>query len=155
VATWEEFAAQEPELARLGQRILSKYGIAYLGTVRADGGPRVCPVSPVILAGHAYLGVMPDTPKRRDLDRDGRFTLHALPGPDDAEVSITGVARRIGADRVEELIRTAPPNVRIARDTFMYELDLERVNCTLFEDPGEGRRPRPTRTRWVAATAPA
>jgi len=137
-------------MAGLGQRILTKYGMAYLGTVRPDGGPRVHAVTPFILAGSVYLGVMPDTPKRRDLDRDGRCVIHTLPGPNDAEVYLTGRARRLSAEQVEELIRQAPPNIRIARDTYLYEIDLERVNCTTFENLPSGTRPSPTRTRWVA-----
>jgi hypothetical protein len=151
MATWEEFAEHEPEMAELGQRILAKYGVAYIGTIRPDGSPRVTPVSPVIMAGRIYLGIMPNTPKRRDLERDSRCVLHGLPGPNDAEVSVTGRAQPISAEEIEALIEQAPSNVRIARDTFMYELDVERVNCTIFEhNPQVGGRPMPARTRWTA-----
>lgn len=155
MATWEEFAEGAPEMAELGSRILAKYGIAYIGTIRPDGSPRVHPISPVIMAGRIYLGLMPQTPKRRDLDRDNRCTLHGLPGPNDAEISMTGRVRLVPAAEVEALIEQAPPNVRIARDTFMYELDIERVNSTTFEHPAlvDGR-PVPTRTRWMAGLGP-
>jgi hypothetical protein len=150
VATWGEFAEQEPEMASLGQRIISRYGIAYLGTVRPDGGPRVHPVTPVIFDGHAYIGLIPDTPKRRDLDRDPRYALHTLPGPNDAEVHLTGIVRQLPMRQVDELLELAPPNVRIARDTPLYELQVQRVTCTVFDQVGTGERPVPRRTRWVA-----
>lgn len=150
MATWQQFADAQPEMASLGQRVLSKYGLAYLGTIRRDGGPRVHPVSPAIVAGGVYIGLIPHTPKRRDLDRDGRCVLHALPGPNDAEIYLTGIARPIGPEEVEELLRLAPPNVRLARDTAIYELDIARVNCTTFVNPGAGERPVATRSRWVA-----
>lgn len=137
-------------MASLGHRVLSKYGMAYLATVRPDGGPRIHPISPVIMNGRVYIGVMPNTPKRRDLDRDGRCVIHTLPGPNDAEIYLTGRARPIAAEQVEVLIQQAPPNVRIARDTNLYELDLERVNCTTFQNVGLDQRPSPTRTRWAA-----
>jgi hypothetical protein len=150
MATWEEFAGSEPEMAELGQRILAKYGIAYIGTIRPDGSPRVHPISPIIVAGGLYIGLMPKTPKRRDLDRDNRCTLHGLPGPNDSEISIIGRARQLAAEEVEALIAQAPPNVRIARDTFLYELDIEQVNYTMFEhSPVTGGRPVPARTRWI------
>ena len=43
MTSWTEFAQQAPELAAFGQ---ARYqtGVAYLATVRADGGPRVHPV---------------------------------------------------------------------------------------------------------------
>ncbi|GIG68352.1 pyridoxamine 5'-phosphate oxidase family protein [Phytomonospora endophytica] len=150
MATWQEFAEQAPDIAELGLRIFTNYGIAYLGTIRADGGPRVVPVSPVVVGDRIYIGVMPDTPKRHDLDRDPRCVVHSLPGPMDAEVCLTGTARQVSAEWVETLIATAPPNIRFARDTFVYEIDLERVNCTNFDNLVPGRRPRPTRSKWTA-----
>jgi hypothetical protein len=46
-----------------------------LGTIRPDGGPRVHPVSPII-GEQVYLFMEPDSPKGKDLQRDGRFSLH-------------------------------------------------------------------------------
>lgn len=151
--TWAQFAEHEPEMAALGERIFVKYGIAYIGTVRQDGSPRVTPVSPVIVAGHLYLGLMPDSPKKRDIDRDPRCVVHGLPGPDDAEISVRGIARPLTQAETEALCAAVPPNVRLAADTCLYELGIVQVNHTKFEDPGiAGRRPKPTRRRWVAAS---
>lgn len=151
MATWEEFAQEAPEIAALGHRILAKYGIAYLGTVRGDGGPRITPISPVVVDGRLYLGIMPGTPKRADLDRDSRCVIHTLPGPGDAEVSLRGRANRISTGTLETLIAQAPANVRFARDTIIYEVQLDQVNCTTFADVADHPRPLPTRTRWPDA----
>jgi hypothetical protein len=150
MATWAQFSEEDPEMAALGHRILAGYGIAYLGTIRPDGGPRVHPISPVIIDGRIYIGLMPNTPKRHDIDRDPRCVVHTLPGPMDAEVCLTAQAHRISDAEVETLIATAPENVRIARDTVMYELDLERATCTTFESDDTYARPKPTRTTWRA-----
>jgi hypothetical protein len=85
MARWCEFVEVEPQLAEVIRGLLHQYGpgLAYLATVRADGGPRVHPVSPVINAGGLYCFII-DSPKRRDLDRDGRYALHAFP-PDDTD----------------------------------------------------------------------
>jgi hypothetical protein len=50
-------------------------GVAYLGTVRADGSPRVHPVTPII-GEQLFLFMEPTSPKGVDLQRDGRYTLH-------------------------------------------------------------------------------
>jgi len=98
-----------------------------------------------------YIGLMPQTPKRKDLTNDTRCVVHSLPGPNDSEICVRGTVQPISAEQVEELIHKAPTHVRIARDTNMYEIDIERVNCTVFENVGLDKRPSPTRTRWVAA----
>lgn len=72
--SWREFARQAPELAAFGQARFQS-GVAYLGTLRADGGPRVHPVTP-ILAEQLFLFMEPTSPKGRDLERDARYTLH-------------------------------------------------------------------------------
>jgi hypothetical protein len=137
VATWPEFAMEWPELAALGRRIMTKYKMAYLATVRADGAPRVHPICPVILDRGAYIGIIPSTPKRRDLDRDGRFVLHALPGPQDVEFSIRGTVRRMSQDEVVRLRDNAPENVRISLETAMYELMLDEVVHTTYNTDGD------------------
>src|SRR3954470_25069112 len=80
MASWSEFAVLVPELAASVQALIHQYGpgFGYLATVRADGAPRVHPVSPVIIGGGLYCFII-DSPKRRDLDRDGRYALHSFP----------------------------------------------------------------------------
>jgi hypothetical protein len=74
LTTWKEFAQQAPELAAFGEARFSK-GVAYLGTIREDGGPRVHPVTPII-GEQLYLFMEPTSPKGKDLQRDARYTLH-------------------------------------------------------------------------------
>lgn len=72
--SWEEFAQKAPELAAFGE---ARFGseVAYLGTLRADGSPRVHPVTP-ILGKQLFLFMEPTSPKGKDLLRDPRYTLH-------------------------------------------------------------------------------
>ncbi|MEP7357339.1 MAG: pyridoxamine 5'-phosphate oxidase [Anaerolineales bacterium] len=72
--TWSEFAHAAPEIAAFGKGRFDS-GVAYLGTLRADGGPRVHPVTPII-GEQLFLFMEPTSPKGRDLERDGRYTLH-------------------------------------------------------------------------------
>lgn len=47
----------------------------FLGTLRADDGPRVHPVPPIV--GEELCPFMePTSPKGKDLQRDARYTLH-------------------------------------------------------------------------------
>src|SRR5829696_9468950 len=74
MTSWKEFAQQAPEIAAFGE-LRFRSGPAYLGTVRADGGPRVHPVTPII-GEQLYLFMEPTSPKGKDLQRDARYTLH-------------------------------------------------------------------------------
>ena len=74
MASWAEFAQQAPELAAFGEARF-RGGVAYLGTLRADGSPRVHPVTPII-GEQLFLFMEPTSPKGKDLLRDSRYTLH-------------------------------------------------------------------------------
>ena len=71
---WAEFAKQAPDLAAFGAARF-RSGVAYLGTLRADGSPRVHPVTPIV-GEQLYLFMEPTSPKGRDLQRDARYALH-------------------------------------------------------------------------------
>jgi hypothetical protein len=74
MASWAEFSMQAPELAAFGAERFAS-GVAYLGTIRQDGGPRVHPVTP-ILGEQLFLFMEPTSPKGKDLQRNPRYTLH-------------------------------------------------------------------------------
>ncbi|MFC6019241.1 pyridoxamine 5'-phosphate oxidase family protein [Plantactinospora solaniradicis] len=114
MASWSEFASDEPGLADAIRVLIQQYGpgLGYLATVRADGGPRVHPVSPVITDEGMFCFVV-DSPKRRDLERDGRYALHSFPPEDsDDEAYVAGRARPVTDQaRVDQLagnLRAAP-----------------------------------------------
>src|SRR5436305_12306365 len=97
MASWPEFAAARPRLAAAIRALMHQYGpgLGYLATVRRDGGPRVHPVSPVITDDGLFCFVV-DSPKRRDLEREGRYALHPYP-PDgsDGEAYQSDPAHRV------------------------------------------------------------
>jgi hypothetical protein len=74
MTSWAEFAAQAPEIAAFGEARL-RSGVAYLGTLRPDGSPRVHPVTPII-GEQLFLFMEPTSPKGKDLQRDPRYSLH-------------------------------------------------------------------------------
>lgn len=74
MTSWIEFTKHAPGLAAFGEARF-RSGVAYLGTLRADGSPRVHPVTP-ILGEQLFLFMEPTSPKGKDLQRDGRYSLH-------------------------------------------------------------------------------
>ena len=75
-ASWQQFAAQAPELAALGEAQFARTGLALVGTLRRDGWPRISPVEPLITGGQLYLGMMWRSVKALDLLRDPRCVVH-------------------------------------------------------------------------------
>jgi len=75
VATWAEFANDEPELAAFAlERMQGR--IVYQASLRLDGGPRVHPVSPWIAAGLLCVSFRDTSPKVREVAHDPRYAFH-------------------------------------------------------------------------------
>lgn len=74
MSSWQVFTQQAPDLAEFGYGRFQS-GVAYLGTVRPDGGPRVHPVTPIV-GEQLFLFMEPTSPKGKDLQRDPRYSLH-------------------------------------------------------------------------------
>jgi hypothetical protein len=126
MASWSEFATATPPLAAGIRALIQQYGpgLAYLATVRPDGGPRVHPVSPVLTDDALYCFVV-RSPKRFDLERDGRYALHSYPPEDtDDEAYLTGRATAVHDRRVIARLATAlhaSPEI----DWRLFELSIE------------------------------
>ena len=104
---WSEVAAESPDLAEAGRRLLHQYGIGLgmLATVRKDGGPRLHPVCPVVTHDGLWVFVLDRSPKVHDLRRDGRYALHAHPPDDrDDEFSVAGRARVVDDPELEAAV---------------------------------------------------
>jgi len=137
MATWDELAAADPQMAAFGYERLHSAGqaIGFLATVRHDeDGPRVHPVCPILGDGRIFVSIPKRSPKNRDLQRNGRYMLHAFPANEDAEFSIRGTARLAsGVDReVAQSAATFATGVRDSEDVF--ELDIERADSTTWEN---------------------
>lgn len=95
--TWTEFEQRQPVLAAAGHAQFYQHnlGLGFIATVRRDGGPRVHPVCPIISSAGLHVLILPG-PKRADLRRDGRYSLHSemVPPPDqDDGFAVSGRAR--------------------------------------------------------------
>ena len=76
---WDEFTASCPDLATLARERFERDQVVILGTIRADGRPRLSPCEVDFAAGRLLFGVMWQSPKARDLLRDPRLTVHSVP----------------------------------------------------------------------------
>jgi hypothetical protein len=155
--TWAEFARARPDLAEAGRRLLYQFGVglAFLATVRPDGGPRLHPMCPLV-TDDALLGFIQPSPKRQDLHRDGRYALHAFPPEDNEDAFyISGRAvlvddrqrRQAATDQflAERELEAAPPGFD-AQDLFEFHLD----RCLWTATSGHGDW-NPRHTIWRAA----
>jgi hypothetical protein len=146
-----------PELASAGRRLLYQFGptgpaLGFLATTRADGGPRVHPVCPALCDGALYVFVVGNSPKRRDLVRDGRYALHAFPGhTDDESFYCTGPAIEVRDPVLRAAVASSVAH-NVRSDEVLFELRLERVLHTTWVNP---RQPdtRPLYERWRAPAA--
>jgi hypothetical protein len=76
---WDEFTDACPELAGLARERFAADQLVLLGTIRRDGRARISPCEIDFAAGRLLLGVMWQSPKARDLERDARLTVHSVP----------------------------------------------------------------------------
>jgi hypothetical protein len=157
VATWSEFQTARPDLAVAGRALLYQYGVglAFLATVRPDGGPRAHPICPVLHKGGLYALLVP-SPKRWDLLRDGRYSLHSFPTDDNEDAFyLTGAAEPVDAvDRRRELVEQfldERPKLGLAASDLdeqrAFEFDI--ATCLLTRTRGHGD-PEPRHTVWHA-----
>ncbi len=143
--TWPEFSALEPDVASAGQALLYQIGVGlgFLATTRADGGPRVHPMCPLMTDAGLFAFIIP-SPKQHDLRRDGRYALHSFPREDNEDAfSCTGKVRLVDDARlrselsavfVAERMQLAVPAP--AEEDALFEFLLG--SCLLTRTTGHG-----------------
>ncbi len=77
MVTWAAFHDADPALAELAEGRLDRDGLVAVGTLRANGWPRISPVEPLIVEGRLCLGMMWQSRKALDLRRDPRCVVHS------------------------------------------------------------------------------
>ena len=148
MVTWAQFETAEPELAELGRGLLEQHQLAYLATVRADGAPRLHPVSPKIIEGRLYVCTPRSSPKAQDQIRDGRYVMHLLPGRNDDEFRLRGRARLITEPaELERILAEGPHYFRI--EDYLFEYDIEEAATAYWVSVGQPGT-YPVRRSWRA-----
>jgi hypothetical protein len=136
MVTWREFALAAPDLAEVGRGLLFQFkvGLAFLATVRRDGGPRLHPVCPVLSSDRLFVLITAESPKRQDLLRDGRYALQSFPQPKPGsdEFYVTGRALLVEDAAARAAILRDAKHMADASET-AFELLLDRVMHTRWE----------------------
>ena len=157
MVTWKEFAAAEPELADVGRSLLFQFnvGLAFLATVRRDGAPRLHPVCPVLSDDRLFVLIIPTSPKRHDLRRDGRYALQTFPQPKPGsdEFSIAGKAVGVDDPAARAAILRDAKHMADASE-IAFELWIEHVMHTRWENVLTPQM-RSVHRKWRAAAAEA
>jgi Pyridoxamine 5'-phosphate oxidase len=136
MATWDDLAAAEPELAADGRRLLRRTGIGegLLATIRDDLPPRINPVYAEIVDGRLLTFVQARSAKAADLADDPRYAFHTylIPEAPD-EFSVRGRARPVDDAQLLEEALAAWAFDAHGGGYRLYELDIEHAQI--------GRRP--------------
>src|SRR5215467_1315394 len=152
--SWSDFKIGRPDLARHGADLLYHYGVglAFLGTVRADGGPRLHPMCPLLSETGLYAFIVP-SPKQRDLHRDGRYAMHSFPLDDNEDAFyLTGVASPVSHPQTRDLLgrqfadersdfAVPPPG----EEQHLFEFHVHAAMLTRTSGHGD---PEPQHTIW-------
>jgi hypothetical protein len=132
------------------------FSIAFLATSRPDGSPRLHPFCPILAGGRLFAAIPGKSPKGHDLRRDPRCAIHALPGPDDDELSIRARAKEVGQDPAARasvlavVTRTGVGGmIETASRDPIFEFDILRVDVARWLDIGQ-RGTHAVRQTWIA-----
>jgi hypothetical protein len=147
--TWAEFAAAAPEIASEGTRLIYAMGggKALLATVRGDDPPRIHPITVAVVGERLYAFIIARSPKKLDLELDGRYALHAhMDQAAPNEFALRGRARLV--DDPDERERVGADWAFEVDDSYtLFEFSIE--NAVLGARPTSDDWP-PIYTSWRA-----
>jgi hypothetical protein len=155
MAQWHSFARAAPALAAFGQSCLERPPtVSYLGTIAADGLPRVHPVTPIVGDGRLFLFMEPTSPKVHDLRERRVFALHnGVPDGDGTggEFFVRGLAEPV-EDPAVRSVAAAAASYETADRYVLFELTVAEARCIGY---GDVTLPDPRRWRDPEAHAAA
>jgi hypothetical protein len=155
---WRDLELGAPKIAAVGLARLDSTHVAFLGTLRRDGAPRISPIATHLVAGHLLVGAMSWSRKADDLRRDPRYVLHsAILDPDagEPELKIYGEATAAESDLRDAATGAwwsgRPPGEAAVfsltiRQAVLIEWDVERGEMVTHRWSGRGGYERSRRT---------
>ncbi len=147
---FSDFETDAPEIAAAFNRLLISNEVAFLATVSGNGKPRLHPFVPKVVDGLLLAFIMDDSPKLRDLDGNGNFALHTLPGDQDEECCLNGQARRADQALFEAAANAMGFATGVDEHHILFEFRIERALWTRWLDFGTPGH-RPSRRGWREA----
>lgn len=122
MARWQQIEQEAPELAARVRALFDTRKHKTMATLRRDGSPRISGIEVEFADGGVRLGVMPDSVKGRDLERDPRLAVHSptVDAPEDDQASWAGEAKIAG--------RAVPAaNPEVGPEGTFYEVDITEI----------------------------
>ncbi len=134
MTSWKQFEQEAPELAAEIRTRFEAHETHVLATLRKDGSPRVSGSEVDFQGDNITFGSMLHAVKARDLQRDGRFALHAHPSTDTGDAKIAGVATEVLGQSDRDALRTgAEPS----GDFHAFVIDLHEAVLTSVNQEAE------------------
>ena len=143
MASWQEFTAAAPELAKLARELFEAHRHLTLATLRKDGSPRISGIECRFIDDDLWFGSMPDAVKAYDLQRDPRFALHSGTGDADqwkGDAKVAGRAEEITdeAERHRILHEMTGGQDPPGGKAHLFRLDLDEVSVVRLNDARNG-----------------
>ncbi|NNC91124.1 MAG: pyridoxamine 5'-phosphate oxidase family protein [Acidimicrobiia bacterium] len=128
MTSWTTFATEAPRMAQRARDRFTHHKHVLLATLRANGSPRISGIELWFWEDDAWLGMMPNSAKGTDLDRDPRFELHSAPTDLDLQepdARIRGRAIRIEEEAtIAEFAATLPHPAPTSGEMALYRIEL-------------------------------
>ena len=134
MARWSEIEREAPELAVRVRKLFDAHRHKTLATIRKDGSPRISGTEVEFTDdGDVRLGMMPDSLKLRDVQRDPRVAVHSGSSDpdDDNPAAWPGDAKFAGRlEPIAESIKSGPPGD-------YFSVDFTEVVTTRVGESGD------------------
>jgi hypothetical protein len=142
---WDEFAAACPPFAEAARGRFEEGHLCLVGTLRADGWPRITPVEPYIVGPELMIGMMWRSKKALDLLRDPRIVVHSTVSDWEATEGdvklygraedVRGVDRRLALFDAIDAAHGWESQERVDDPEYhVFAIDIERAGYTRFGD---------------------
>ena len=128
MASWGEIAASEPDFAERVRARFDAYKHKVIATLRKDGSPRISGIEAEFKKGHVSVGMMKDSLKARDLQRDPRLALHS--GTEDPPEQ--AIAGEVVDAKLSGLGEEIP-----GKEHHVFHIDVKEVVLVSVGDPAD------------------
>jgi hypothetical protein len=138
---WADVEAAAPELAPAVRARFDAHRHLVLGTLRADGSPRLSGIETTFRDGDLWLGMMPGSRKALDLRRDPRLALHSPPVDEqlsEGDARITGRAVEVAEPgAMESLVEGDDRHEGGAPPGHVFRVDVTELMLLKVGDPAD------------------
>jgi general stress protein 26 len=114
--------------------------VGLLATVTANGLPAIAPVCAIFSGGGVYLLVAAASPKRRHLDQNSAYALHAQIDADDEEFRISGHAVLITDEPTRRQVLADIPFPSFDPEDPIYELLTQNALLVTWSEGAQSKQ---------------